>query len=74
MVEIRSEFDRVRGVKSLGQSPSTWYIFDRKRYGSRQKAVTAELKSRGTMYGIGWCQKPFEAELTNQRRASESKM
>ena len=25
-------------------------FFDRKRYGSRQKAVTAELKSRGTTY------------------------
>ena len=26
------------------------YFSDRKRYGSRQETVTAELRSRGTMY------------------------
>ena len=51
MLEIRSELDRVRGVKSLGQSRSAHGIFsDRKRYGSRQKAMATELISRGTMY------------------------
>ena len=30
MVEIHSEFERVRGVKSLGQSGPTWHIFCQK--------------------------------------------
>ena len=55
MVEIRSEFERVRGLKGLGQSRSAWYIFRQKAVwpwvtSSRQKTVTAELKSRGIMY------------------------
>ena len=50
MVEIRSAFEMVRGVKSLGKRRPAWHIFDRNRYGSRQRAVAAELKSRGTMY------------------------
>ena len=37
MVEIRSKFERVRGVKSLGQSRSAWYI-------SRQKAAWVTLE------------------------------
>ena len=74
MVEIRSEFERVRSVKSLGQSRSAWYIF-------RQKAVRVPSES-----GDGRTQKPrydvqqgvgvknrYEAELTDQRRGSGSK-
>ena len=53
------------------------YLFsDRKRYGSRQNAVTVELKSRDTMYlsqGVG-VKNRYEAELTNQRRGSGPKI
>ena len=51
MVDIRSEFETVRGAKSL-RTKSVLMVFlsDRKRYGLCQKVVTAELKSRGTMY------------------------
>ena len=50
MAEIRSEIEKLCAVKSLGQSRSAWYIFRQKAVWSRQKTVTAELKSRGTMY------------------------
>ena len=43
-------------------------FFDRKRYGSRQKTVTAELKSCGTIYRQVGVKNRYEAELTNQRR------
>ena len=74
MVEIRSEFKRVRGVKTLGQSRSAWYIF-------RQRAVwvTSEIGDGGTEesrydvpQGVG-AKNRYEAELTNQRRGSGSK-
>ena len=75
MVEIRSEFERVRGVKSLGQSRSAWYVF-------RQKAARVTSES-----GDGRAEKPgydvpqgvdvknrCEAELTDQRRGSGPKI
>ena len=74
MVEVRSEFERVRSVKSLGRSPSAWHIF-------RQKAVWVTSESGGRRaekprydvpQGIG-VQNLYEAELTNQRRGSGSK-
>ena len=46
MVEIRSEFGRVRGMKSLGQSRSAWYIF-------REKAVWITTEN-----GDGRAEKP----------------
>ena len=74
MVDIRSEFERVRGVKRHGQSRFAWYIF-------RQKAVWVTSES-----GDDRAEKPrydvpqrvgvknrYEAELTNQRRGSGSK-
>ena len=66
MVEIRSKFERVRGM-NLGKVGPHGILSDIKQYGSRQKAVTAELKSRGTMYGVG-IKNRYEAELTNQCR------
>ena len=74
MVEIRSEFERVRGVKSHGQSRSAWHIF-------RQKAVwvtsesgddRAEKPRYDVPHGIGFKNR-YEAELTNQRRGSGPK-
>ena len=75
MVDIRSEFERVRGVKSLGQSRSARYIF-------RQKAVWVTSES-----GDGRAEKPrydlpqgvsvknrYEADLINQLRGSGSKI
>ena len=68
MVDIRSEFERVHGVKSHGQSGSAWYIF-------RQKAVwvtsdSGDGRAEKTRYdvpqGVG-VQNRYEAELTNQR-------
>ena len=73
MVEIRSEFERVRNVKSLGQSLSAWYIF-------RQKAVwftpeSGDGRAENPLYdvprGVG-VKNRYEAELTNQRRGSGS--
>ena len=49
MVEIRSEIELLWAVKSLGQSRSAWRCLRRKRDGSRQETVTAELRSHGTM-------------------------
>ena len=51
MVEIRSEIERllVWAVKSLGKVGPHGEFCDRKRSGSRQETVTAELRSRGTM-------------------------
>ena len=46
MVEIQSEFERMRGVKSLGQGRSAWGIF-------RQKAVWVTSES-----GDGRAEKP----------------
>ena len=75
MVDIWSEFERVRGVKSHGQSRFAWYIF-------RQKLVWVTPES-----GDGRAEKPrydvpqgvgvknrHEAELTNQRRGSGPKV
>ena len=67
VVEIRSEFERVRGVKSLGQSRSAWYIF-------RQKAVWVTSESGGgraekPRYDVpqgGGVKTRYEAKLTNQ--------
>ena len=56
MVEIRSENGRLWAAKSLGRSrsaPAHGVFCDRKRCGSRQETVTAELRSSGTMYRIG---------------------
>ena len=71
MLDIRSEFESVRGVKSHGQSRSAWYIF-------RQKAARVTSES-----GDGRAKKPrhdvpqrvgvqnrYEAELINQRRGT----
>ena len=75
MIEIRSEFERVRGVKSHGPSRSAWYIL-------RQKAVwvtsesgdgRAEKPRYDVSQGVG-VKKQCEAELTNQPRASGAKI
>ena len=49
---------------------------DRKRCGTRQKVVTAELKSRGTMNRTGVASKTGSrlTELTNQRRGPGPKI
>ena len=44
-VELRSGIERLRAVKSLGQSRSAWYIF-------RQKAVCVTLEN-----GVGRAEK-----------------
>ena len=75
MVNIRSEFKRVRGVKRHGQSRSAWSIF-------RQKTVWVTSES-----GDGGAEKPrydvpqgvgvknrCKAELTNRRRGSGPKI
>ena len=73
MVEIRSEFERVLGVKSLGHSPFAWYIF-------RQNAVwvtsengegRAEKPRHDVPHGVG-VKHQHEAELTDQRHGSGS--
>ena len=46
IVEIRSVFEKVRGVKSLGRRRSAWYVF-------RQKAVGVTSES-----GDGQDEKP----------------
>ena len=75
MVEIRSEIQRVWGVKSLGRSRPASYIF-------RQKAVwvtsengdgRAEKPRYDVPQGVG-VKNRYEAELTNQRRGSGSKV
>ena len=66
MVEIRPEFERVRGVKSIGQSRSAWDIF-------RQKAVWVTSKSSDSRaekprYDVSQAvgvRNRYEAELTN---------
>ena len=50
MVDIRSEIERLWAVKSWGKVGPHGVFCDIKRYGSRQETVTAELRSRGTMY------------------------
>ena len=50
MVEIRREIERLWAMKSLGEVGRHGVFCDRKRYGSRQEAVTGELRSRGTIY------------------------
>ena len=67
MVEIRSEIDRLWGVKSLGQSRSAWYIF-------RLKAVwvtsengdgRAEKPSRYDVPQVVGVKNRHEPELSN---------
>ena len=51
MVEIPSESERLWAMKSLRLSRSAWCILRQKALcGSRQETVTAELRSRGTVY------------------------
>ena len=50
MAEIRSDIKRVRGVRASGKVDLHRIFSDRNRHGSRQKTVTAELKSGGMMY------------------------
>ena len=75
IVENRSEIQRMWGVKNLGRSRSAWYIF-------RQKAVwitsengdgRAEKPQYDAPQGVG-VKNREEAELTNQRRGSGSKI
>ena len=75
MFEIRSEFEMMQRVKSLGQSRSDGMCTDRKRYGSRREAITAELsKSRYDVpQGVG-VENRYEAELINRRRGSGSEI
>ena len=74
MFEIRSEIERLRGVKILGQSRSAWYIL-------RQKALwvasgngdgRAEKPRYDVPQGVG-VKNRYKAELTNQRRGSGPK-
>ena len=58
MVDIRSEFERVRDVKASGKVGPHGIFSNRNRYGSCQKAVTVELKSHGTMYRKELMSKP----------------
>ena len=75
MVEIRSELQRLWGMKSLGRSRSAWYIF-------RQKAVRVTPENgddRAEKSRCGVSQEAdaknwYEAELTNQRSGSGSKL
>ena len=75
MVEIRSEFERVRGVKSLGQSRSAWYIFGQKAawVSSESGDGRAEKPRYDVPQGVG-VKNRYEAELTNQRRGSRPKI
>ena len=74
MVEVRSVFERLSAVKSLGQSRSAWYIL-------RQKALwvasgngdgLAEKSRYDVPQGVG-DKNRYDAQLTNQRRGSGSK-
>ena len=74
MVDIRSEFERVRGVKSLGQSRSAWHSFRQKAVWVTSESGTgrAEKLRYDVPQGVG-VKNRYEAELTNQRRGSGSK-
>ena len=75
MVEIWSEFERVRGVKSHGQSRSAWYFFRQKavRVTSESGDGRAEKLRYDVPHGVG-VKNRYQAELTNQRRGSGPKI
>ena len=74
MVEVRSEFERVRGVKSFGHSRSAWHIFRQKAVWVASESGNGRAKKRryDVPQGVG-VKNRYEAELTNQRRGSGSK-
>ena len=65
----------MRGVKSLGQSRSAWYIFRQKAvWVTSEKGDGRDEKPRYDVpRGVG-VKNRYEAELTNQRRGSGSKI
>ena len=69
-VEIRSEFERVRGVNSLGQRGM---FSDKKQCASGQQSSNgrAEKPRCDVPEGVGFKNR-YEAELTNWRRGSRS--
>ena len=75
MVEIRSEIQRIWGVKSLGRSLSAWSIFCEKAvwFTSVNGDGRAEKPRYDVPQGVG-VNNRFEAELTNQHRGSGSKI
>ena len=74
MAEIRSEFERVRGVKSLGQLRSAWCIFQQKAVWvtSESGDDRAEKSKYDVPQRVG-VNNRYEAELTNQQRGSGKK-